>query len=28
MLNPWSLYFALFFVSPRLVSRLRRLAQK
>lgn len=28
MLNPWSLYFALFFVSPRLVSRLRHLARK
>ena len=28
MLNPWSLYFALFFVSPRLVSRLRKLARK
>ena len=28
MMNAWSLYFALFFVSPRWVSRLRRLAQK
>lgn len=27
-LTPWSLYFALFFVSPRLVSRLRRLVQR
>jgi len=28
MINAWSLYFVLFFVSPRWVSRLRRLAQK
>ncbi|KAA6047727.1 MULTISPECIES: glycosyltransferase family 2 protein [Pantoea] len=28
MLNPWSLYFTLFFVSPRGVSQLRRLARK
>lgn len=28
MMNGWSLYFTLFFLSPRLISRLRKLARK